>query len=266
MPTFSPEPLVIDQLRTLSDQVRRVVVSDDASPCTSDSTLRTISAIPRTTVIRHRWNSGVGRAFNEGLEQAKQEAARWLLTVDQDSTLTPGYVEQIVSHAETAGALMLGALGAGNVCDASGSLNYPSRPLDGTHLVGTEEVIASGTLWNVEQLLGVGGFDETLGMDAVDAAACLALREQGSVVAIAPELSMAHNLGRARRIHAFGRSMIATGHSTTRQASMVRNRLRLFRREWKQSPKHAIRTIRRAGLNPVLNALPPGTVEQPTQR
>jgi len=227
-----------------------------------------ISTIPRTTVIRHRRNSGVGRAFNEGLRQAQHDAASWLLTVDQDSTLTPGYVQRITSLAEGAGALTvrLGALGAGNVCDVSGPLNYPSRPLDGTDLVSTEEVIASGTLWNVEQLLGVGGFDETLGMDAVDAAACLALREQGSVVAIAPELSMAHNLGRARRIHAFGRSMIATGHSTTRQASMVRNRLRLFRREWKQSPKHAIRTIRRAGLNPVLNALPQRTVEQQAQR
>jgi rhamnosyltransferase len=230
--------------------------------------LRTISAIPRTTVIRHRRNSGIGRAFNEGLVWAQHEAARWILTVDQDSTLALGYVQQIISFAEAAGALevRLGVLGAGNVCDASGPLNYPSRPLYGTNLVSTEEVIASGTLWNVEQLLGAGGFDETLGMDAVDAAACLALREQGSVVAIAPELSMAHNLGRARRIHAFGRSMIATGHSTTRQASMVRNRLRLFRREWKQSPKHAIRTIRRAGLNPVLNALPRGSVEQPTQR
>lgn len=118
---------------------------------------------------------------------------------------------------------MIGVIALATVRDANGEIRYPTR-YHGQVLV-TEEVIQSGALWNVSALESIGGFDESLGIDAVDAAACLRLKEQGYLVAPA------------------------------RRASMVRNRLRLAPAEFKQSPTHAFRTLRRVGVNATLGAL-----------
>jgi rhamnosyltransferase len=110
----------------------------------------------------------------------------------------------------------------------------------------------------VAALTAIGGFDESLGIDAVDAAACLRLRERGFIVALAPGVRLEHRVGSARQVTLLGRTVLATGHSPQRRTTMVRNRLRLAPAEFRQSPKHAVRTLRRVGVNAVLGA----TVEE----
>ncbi len=237
------------------------MVSDDASPCTADPVLRDCGLVAGVTVIRHDHNEGIARGLNEGLRKAHDSGCRWLLTSDQDSTFPDSYVADISSFAQSIGSLWedsvrVGAVGAGIVINASGQLKYPI-----THIASasesvetTEEVIASGTLWNVGALLEVGGFDESLGLDAVDAAACLRLREAGYRIVVAPDLRMEHQLGNSRSVELLGRTVLATGHSGERRATMMRNRLRLAPAEFKQSPKHAFRTLRRVSVNALLGA------------
>lgn len=141
----------------------------------------------------------------------------------------------------------LGAIGARVIADASGDMNYPESGVDG--FLTTEELIQTGTLWRVNALEDFGGFDEVLGIDAVDAAACLALRERGWVVGLHDSLRLGHRIGNARTITIMGRKVMITGHAAERRATMLRNRLRLFPAEFRQSPRHALRTIRRVAVN-----------------
>ncbi|HEY7821660.1 MAG TPA: hypothetical protein VIG24_02445, partial [Acidimicrobiia bacterium] len=141
----------------------------------------------------------------------------------------------------------LGAIGAQHVVDASGALAYPLR--DGAGGPITEEIIQTGSMWNVPALTRIGGFDESLGIDAVDAAACLALRQRGYLVAVAPEVRIEHTIGTSQMMRIAGRSIMVTGHSPARRTSMLRNRLRLFPAEFRQSPRHALRTVRRVAVN-----------------
>ena len=113
----------------------------------------------------------------------------------------------------------------------------------------------TGSLWNVAAMRTVGGFDERLGIDAVDAAACLRLREAGYLVALAPGLTLSHTLGASRQINLFGRQVIVSGHSPERRTTIVRNRLKLFPAEFAQSPAHALRTLRRVGVNAILGSV-----------
>ena len=259
--TYSPDSNLLALVTGVSSQGIRVVVSDDASPCTADPVLRDCGLVPGGTVIRHDRNEGIARGLNEGLRAAHDSGCRWLLTCDQDSQFPNSYVADIFSFAESIGSLWedsvrVGAVGAGIVINASGQLKYPITQVASASgpVETTEEVIASGTLWNVEALLGVGGFDESLGLDAVDAAACLRLREAGYRILVAPEVSMKHELGNSRSVQLLGRTVLATGHSGERRATMMRNRLRLAPAEFRQSPKHAFRTLRRVGVNAVLGA------------
>ena len=252
VPTFRPESGELNSLvASLQAQGISVLVTDDASPCTSDPALRGVESLG-VDVVRHRHNRGIARGLNDGLAFAVARKAIWLLTVDQDSSLPPGYIAALLAAATD----RVGVIGAEIISDASGDVRYPTTQSDG-HLT-TEEVFQTGSLWSVAALTAIGGFDESLGIDAVDAAACLRLRERGFIVALAPGVRLEHRVGAARQVTLLGRTVLATGHSPERRTTMVRNRLRLAPAEFRQSPKHAFRTLRRVGVNAVLGA----TVEE----
>lgn len=255
VPTFRPPEAVQDLIRTLSQACAAIVVSDDASPCTSDGILREIEQEPSVRVLRHRHNRGIARGLNDGLDRARETKYPWLLTVDQDSAITPDYIGQLLATAQIRVKIgeRLGALGAETINDVSGSLRYPlsGNPQNPV----TEEVIQTGTLWSVDALGTLGGFNEDFGIDAVDAAACLALRQRGFTIGVAAGLALEHRLGSSRSIPVGSRTIMITGHSPERRASMIRNRLRLFPGEYAQSPRHAFRTLRRVGVNQAIGLL-----------
>ena len=202
------------------------------------------------SLVRHRRNAGIARGLNDGLRFASEIGAEWLLTVDQDTVLPLHHVEDLLGVARS--SPRIGVVGVETVRDASGALTYPTRDEHG--LTVTEEVFQTGSLWSVAALLRMGGFDEGLGIDAVDAAACLRLRQAGLVVAIAPGTHVEHQYGQGREVRLLGRTVVATGHSPARRETMVRNRLALAPAEFRQSPTHAVRTLRRIAVNLALAA------------
>jgi rhamnosyltransferase len=258
IPVFRPdESELLALLETLSTARIPMLVTDDASPCTSDPALRAVADLG-ISVVRHPRNAGIARGLNEGLAFAREQGATWLLTVDQDSSLPSGYIKALLaaSPAESGlwsepSALRPGVIGAGIIGDSSGDLGYPTRSEQGFSV--TEEVFQTGSLWSVAALTEVGGFDERLGIDGVDSAACLALRKAGYSVVVAPSVRLSHTLGtQARSIRILGREVVSSGHSPERRESMVRNRLRLAPAEFTESPTHAFRTLRRLTMSSVL--------------
>ena len=255
IPTFRPSRKSLKLVQIITHTVDRLLISDDASPCTADQVLHEASLIPGIDVVRHQRNEGIARGLNDGLALAHSRNAKWLLTFDQDTMVSETYVDSLVDMANKrfhAGE-RLGALGAEVIQDLGGPMRYPTRHIGGFPC--TEEVIQTGTLWNVAALADRGGFDESLGMDAVDAAACLALRRAGFTIGVATGLTLAHQIGTSQHVKLGGRSVMVTGHSPARRSSMLRNRLRLFPAEFSQSPRHAFRTIRRVGVNQGLGLL-----------
>ena len=250
IPTYQPSETLVDLIGSLDSQVDSIVISDDASPCTYDRVLRQVPASVR--VFRHERNAGIARGLNEGLAVAVERGATWLLTVDQDSEIGSNYVARLLTEVEhrMAAGIRIGAVGAESIVDSSGTLTYPLRDTSSGPI--TEELIQTGTLWSVNALTEIAGFDENLGIDAVDAAACLRLRERGYAIAVAPGLSLRHSIGSAMTVSVMGKQLMVTGHSPKRRTTMLRNRLRLFPAEFRQSPAHAFRTIRRVAVNQTL--------------
>jgi rhamnosyltransferase len=250
IPTYRPTESLVALISTAASQVSSVVISDDASPCTFDPLFTQVPA--SIGVIRHGHNAGIARGLNDGLAAATRRGAQWLLTVDQDSEIEPDYVAKLLEEAERRieSGEHLGAIGAESIIDASGVLNYPIRETSSGPI--TEEVIQTGTLWSVAALTEIAGFDERLGIDAVDAAACLRLRERGYVIALAPGAHLRHQIGNGTTVSVLGRTVMVTGHTPHRRTTMVRNRLRLFPAEFRQSPTHALRTLRRVAFNQTL--------------
>ena len=250
VPTYRPEAVdVLSLVDALVEAGVPLVVADDASPCTADPVLRSV-ADRGVVVVRHARNAGIARSLNAGLRAARESGAVWLLTIDQDSVLPDGYVDALAEAIDDATAMLgarVGAVAAGRVDDDSGAFGYPVDLVAG--IPTTPEVIQSGTAWRVDALTDIGGFDESFGIDAVDAAACVRLRASGRVIVVAPDLSIRHRVGHARAIRVLGHTVLATGHAPHRRMTMVRNRLRLVPEEFAQSPRHALRTLRRLAVN-----------------
>jgi len=249
IPTYRPSDSVVALSARIAAQVDSVVISDDASPCTFDATLRAATSQDAVIVIRHHENRGIARGLNEGLAIARDTDADWLLTVDQDSLVGGSYVAEMVAIANrrVQTGEQLGALGAGVIADASGEMTYPLS--ESGEQATTHEVIQTGTLWNVSALDRISGFDEDLGIDGVDAAACLRLRQAGYRIGVVESARIDHAIGSSRMIEFAGRKIMVTGHSPERRSSMMRNRLRLFPHEFRESPRHALRTVRRVAVN-----------------
>ena len=148
---------------TIRPQVDAVVVADDASPVTSDRTLRAV-AHHVDLVCRFASNAGIARSLNAGLTEAHRRGARWLLTLDQDSLPHDGYVEALlaVADASTGAGVRVGAVGAAAIEGSAGTMTIPTEPRDGACLA--EELVQAGTLWDVAALDEIGGFDEGLGI------------------------------------------------------------------------------------------------------
>lgn len=256
VPAFKPPTTLIPLASALSTDAPTLVI-DDASPCTSDRLFDEVREIPGIYIKRHKRNRGIGRSLNDGLSRAREINASWLFTVDQDSALPADYLEQLTStaHKLNAASLRFGGIGAGSIKVSGSDMTYPGRRQDlaGLHVLVTHEIVQSGSLWHVDSMIGVGGFNERLGMDAVDAEACLKLRERGLLIAALPQLSFDHQIGTAQAINkGWTRTIYVTKHSPKRRSSMLRNRFALFPREFQASPIHAIRTIRRVIVNQFL--------------
>lgn len=254
IPTFHPDDTVLHAvIEALRVHDLPVLVADDASTDEFDPVLDGLVA-RGATLIRHERNAGIARSLNAGLAFAHDNGATWLLTVDQDSTLRPDYVERLLAAADAAvaaiGSHAVGAVAPAIIDDESGLLGYPVRLVSG--LPVTEEVIQSGTLWSVSALDAIGGFDETFGIDAVDAAACVRMRAAGRRIVLAGDLSIGHRVGEGRQVRVLGRTVLASGHRPERRTTIVRNRLRLFPEEFAQSPVHAFRTLRRVAMSTLL--------------
>ena len=251
VPTYRPTDSLVDLVHTLLPQVEQIVLSDDASPCTFDSIFADLLSLPKVVVVRHRQNQGIARGLNDGLDRAGE--ATWLLTIDQDSRVGEHYVRELldIPHDE-----LTGAIGPESIRTPAGLISYPTK-MDGA-LLTTAEILQTGALWSVFAMRQIGRFNEEFGIDAVDAAACLALRSHGYRIQLSTAARLDHELGKAAPVRIFGRDVLATHHAPARRTTMIRNRLRLFPAEFRQSPHQAMRSLRRVGVNTVFAV----TIEQ----
>ena len=125
--TYRPSPNVAELVRVVRNMVDRVVVADDASPCTYDKTLRDLSSITDVQVRGFRDNQGIARSLNVGLQVANEIGTGWLLTLDQDTQLPDSYVDTLMTDAVQAQheGIPVGVIAPRQIHDRAGKITYP---------------------------------------------------------------------------------------------------------------------------------------------
>jgi GT2 family glycosyltransferase len=149
--------------------------------------------------IRNPANPGLAKPYNNALRMAEKNGTRWLMLLDQDTTVTSEYLEEVFARAsdletdDTVGALVPRLM--------MGGRRLSPHPARFQRLFQTFEAelpfppgerfepYNSGAVLKVGALIDIGGFPERFWLDYLDHATFYALQESHrSIVILNAEL------------------------------------------------------------------------------
>jgi len=232
VPVYDPPEAAQEHVNELFSQVDDVIVVDDGS-----SEAAEFGAV---RCIRFDQNRGIAAALNAGVEEATALGAQYVLTVDQDSQLPPGYVKELLECEDRAlhAGLRPAAVGASEF----GGMQHRGNWRNGVMVVA--ETIQSGTLFDCAALDAVSGFDESLVIDGVDTDLSLRLADAGWHICVAP-ISFTHQVGSGHFVRVLGRAVWSSNHPAYRRYYITRNGLLLLRRHGRKHLRWALIYARR---------------------
>lgn len=160
IPYYKTLDLITRAIMSVSTDTRvsEIIVADDGS---DDGVADLIAPLSTKVIYLGGRNAGAPSARNRGMMRASCD---WILFLDADDFLDPGYVDRLAS--DTAGHdLVIGRhrriAEDGSVRDeVAYPLDLPVARLLGTYL--TAPIQTGAVLWRKEFLLALGGWDESL--------------------------------------------------------------------------------------------------------
>jgi len=224
--TYNPSPTILENVEAIEAQVGHVVVIDNGSSGEANCFFLAIAARPSCSVIRNNLNLGIAVALNLGVKHAIGAGFDWVVTLDQDSRVSDGFIAKMLGAYQQAPRPERIAIIAPSYVDRGSGV--PGRLMRAGSR-GILTTMTSGSMMPVTAMNEVGPFDESLFMDYVDIEFCLRARRKGMLIIQSPAV-LFHSLGRTTYHRRFGLAFGATNHSTARRYYITRNRLRLLMR------------------------------------
>lgn len=240
MSAFNPPSDLVVRVQKLASQVTRVVVVDDGSP-DADVRIWQQLSLSGVAVLHHAENRGIAAALNTGINAAFAfDPDAWILTMDQDSELTDGFVansvttfRQVRSQGQKVGLI------------APGKHNgYPVKLLRSRSGINEAfDPMQSGCLIPGTVLRDAGPLDESLFIDGVDTDFNARLRLLGYALPASMDSNLQHELGKPdhvllfkKTVHFRGRPLALTYHTPLRVYYITRNSFVIARRYLRHSP------------------------------
>lgn len=211
-----------ENIEAIIGQVSKIVLVDNGSDNISDIK-SIIDRKPNVFLITNARNKGIAAALNQLLFHAVSSGAEWLLSLDQDSVVSHGYVERMLESPIDPYVALL----APNVLDRN---DIGRNLLSRSGVMKVKECITSGTMMNVHVCKKVGYFDEKMFIDYVDFEYCYRVRQCGYDIVRNNDVILLHQLGNGRVASFLGKPFMVTNHSPIRHYYIVRNCVYLIKK------------------------------------
>jgi rhamnosyltransferase len=248
VPTFRPDPSLVERLARIAAQVDSVIVVDDHSDERSGAVLDGLIAAG-FEVQRSERNGGIASALNVGTRMALARGADFVLTVDQDTDLADDYVKACLAVFESDDSDPTVGVVCADVINSSPSLPE-AYTASGYGIV--REAIQSGFLISRACFEECGLFDERLFIDNVDTEFCLRIALHGFVTVVGPGTHIDHALGELVPYRPWGRAVVRDGrpamyqyHRPFRRYFIARNNIDLYFRFLRSRPRWVASSLRR---------------------
>lgn len=243
---YRPTPSLVDAVAAVQTQVDGVVVIDDGSGPAAADVLDALRA-RGVQVEALTQNRGIAVALNRGIAQAMDAGAERVVTFDQDSHASDGFIAALEAAADRAAAagVRVGAV----VPEYFAQVRQARGPAQAAYS-DASEVIQSGMLIPVDTIRSAGPLREDFFIDLVDTEFELRLRRAGLRVLAAHSVRLEHALGAAYRRELFGRPVrlpgippVLTLSTPFRYFYRVRNRCVLTREYFRIAPGTVARAV-----------------------
>ena len=182
-------------------------------------------------LIKNHENLGIARALNQILLYARDRGYKWTLSLDQDSVILPGLLndyEQIIAECKRKKETDQEAVASNKLAMLTTiyqDRNSTLKAMTNGEYEEVSECITSASYANVDVLLEVGGYDEKMFIDFVDYDICATLREHGYKIARNNKTELVHEVGKARTVSLFGVKTNVHNESAFRKYYQTRNHL-----------------------------------------
>lgn len=245
---YRPDAGLVDRVAATASQVLGVVVVDDGTPAGTAHGVFDALAAAGAVVLHQPDNRGIAAALNAGIAEARRRwRPEYVLTLDQDSTLTPGYVAHAVDTCRRARAagLAVGFVAA----SAYGPHATPTRRSPDA-FPRAFDPMQSGSLVPVATFDALGGYDEGLFIDGVDSEYTARCNAAGLAVLVGRDCVLEHALGRREQTRVLGRGVSIAGrpvtfnhHAPSRVFYIARNGTALTLRHLRDDPAWVARRL-----------------------
>lgn len=255
--TFNPdESTLINTLTSLLSQVQYIVIVDNDSTCDVTEIIQRLDkgCLNRIDLIKLPHNSGLGKAFNTGIAEARDLNAAFVLLMDQDSIPESDMMSKLYDayqNLEKQG-ILVGAVAPRYRDSTSSQLSQFVRISrfglarifndKNTNLLRADFLISSGSLIAMHALDQVGDMDAGLFIDHIDTEWCFRAQSKGFALYGVCDAFMQHSLGDKQIRFWWGRWRNISFHQPFRYYYMFRNSALLWQRPympeaWKRADK-----------------------------
>ncbi len=228
---YNPLPNFVGNiLRYLADIDRLYVI--DNSELNFDNHASELSIFPKIVFIANKSNLGMARALNIAADQAIKDGYDFLLTMDQDSDVTPGMIKSMLDCLESRDPSRIGILSPVQVYTT-----YKKTLTDNP----CEEVLTtmtSGNLLNLKAYRATGPFLDKLFIDYVDHEYCMRLKTNGFKIVQANKAVLKHPLGSITEYRLLWKRFALGNHPPLRRYYITRNKFYLYDHYKKQFPDY----------------------------
>lgn len=195
--TYNPDARgLLENLQSYAGQVRTVVVTDNSDSAEKQREVAQVASHFGNVQVNALFtNAGIAVAQNRGMQAAKALGSEFVIEMDQDSRLPPGYVSNLIRRfKELAGeGIKVGGIGPLAVRKGSDEV-YDGLTRSG-NVIEVEYTLSSGFLMRFDAVDAVGLKNEDLFIDFVDWEWCWRSRERGYRIFIDTTLEISHMLG-----------------------------------------------------------------------
>jgi rhamnosyltransferase len=231
----------MENLAKMAAQVDLLVIVDNGSAETPLAVLRDASKQSGWRLIENGANLGIATALNRGIREAQKEGCAWIALFDQDSELTPGFVQTMISEFEALSQTRKIMQIIPRYLDPATGLDRPiSRFEDG----GIFLTITSGSLFSMSAFEQCGLFAEDLFIYCVDDEYSLRIRKQGFYIGLSRNATLLHQSGHPTYRKFLGRSFATKNYRPEVRYYYARNKIWILRAYGRAFPRLIVPTLR----------------------
>jgi rhamnosyltransferase len=216
---YYPDDKVYSNISSYIDQVNLVVLVDNSDE-PAIQLIEQFSGNKKVVSVVNGRNLGIAAALNIGAREAIARECDLLLTMDQDSSASPGMVEVLKDCFNSYDRHLIAIVSPFHLT------NVTEPPLSSSPLFKEMDTVwTSGNLLRLSVYKDVGPFDEALFIDFVDHEYCLRIKRNGYRVLQSNRAILYHNIGNnLRKIDIASAALYVSNHSPLRRYYITRNR------------------------------------------